>query len=183
MFLCLFSVSAFVNICRRLSAAYSDMKLFSPSVSEEFVALFFNAVAAETRLLEAIFRDKQRQQLQSIQFPLASMSVAGNTYQLSVRESNDWLGALAIVCSNDDIDDVRLELRLLALIELCEQSRHYVESVGGMKLLCDIVDDLVGNDWHAPLRNESLVVFANLWKVPIVIVDLQRSLSLCFRLS
>ena len=178
---CLLNNSVFpfavASICHRLAAAYNEAKLFS-TVSEEFVALFLNAFAVEAKRIDSILSDEQRQQEQhSIQFSPtfhASMS-ADVAYQLSTRHADDWLGALAIVCSQRPIADVCLELRLIALQELFLHHRFYSESIGGgVKFLRDMVDDLVGNNWKTSLRQESLLLFANLWKAPVQIIDLQR---------
>lgn len=164
-----------MNICRRLSAAYNDMKLFS-TVSEEFIAMFLNAFAVEAKQIETILRRNKQLQEYDVQYSStvfsASMSTTRTSYQLSIRNADDWLGALAIVCSNDSIDDVCRDLRLIALLELFGFHQHYRESFGE-KFLCDVIDDLVGNDWRAPLRIESLLVFANVWLAPIVILNLQ----------
>jgi hypothetical protein len=147
-------------------------------LSEDFVAMFLNAFAVEAQQIDSILSDERRQQEQqrSIEFSSvfnASLS-ADVAYQLSIRHADDWLGALAIVCSHRAIDDVRLELRLTALLELNEHRRHYCESIGGLKFLCDMIDDLVGNNWQTSPRQESLVVFANLWKSRIQIINFQR---------
>jgi hypothetical protein len=139
--------------------------------------MFLNKFASEAKQIDAILSDEQRQQEQySVQYSSvfnASLSM-DVTYQLSVRDSDDWLGALAIVCSRRPIDDVRLELRLAGLLELNEHHRYYCESIGGLRFLCDMVDDLVGNNWKAPLRQDALLVFANLWKAPIQIINLDQ---------
>lgn len=156
--------------CERLSVKYNDMKTFLP-VSEQFIALFLNAVAAECRQLDGITRTRQPIQFSS-KFNVSAST--GITHQLSTLDFNDWLGALAMGCETEVTDDARLELRLMALVELTVNRQFYVESIGGVRFLCDMVDDLVGDNWQASLRNESLILFANIWKVPIVIIDLQR---------